>query len=100
MQQDIIDLALLCGVYIIHLSAHTSRHGNIVWKNTYTTRLEPIRKLQKKIIRIITNSNFKEHTGPLFKELLISPLDDIYKQGRHCFVHVSILQQQSTIIFQ
>jgi len=50
-------------------------YGNIVWGNTYTTRLEPIRKLQKKIVRIITFSKFKEHTGPLFKELLISPLD-------------------------
>ena len=24
-------------------------YGNIVWGNTYTTRLEPIRRLQKKI---------------------------------------------------
>ena len=35
----------------------------------YTTRLEQTRRLQKKIVRIITFSKFKEHTGPLFKEL-------------------------------
>ena len=53
------------------------KYGNIVWGNTYTTRLEPIRRLQKKIVRIITFSKFTEPTVPLFKELLISPLDDI-----------------------
>ena len=73
------------GVYYTLIYPYLS-HGNIVWKNTYTTRLEPIRKLQKKIIRIITNSNFKEHTGPLFKELLISPLDDINNEAIALFM--------------
>ena len=61
-------------------------YGKIVWGNTYTTRLEPIRRLQKKIIRIITFSKFKEQTGPLFKELLISPLDDINKEALALFM--------------
>ena len=39
-------------------------YRNIAWGNTYTTRLELIRRLQKKIVRIITFSKFK-HTGPL-----------------------------------
>ena len=52
----------------------------------YTTRLEPIRRLQKKIIRIITFWNFKEHSGPLFKELLISPLDDINNEAIALFM--------------
>ena len=39
-------------------------YRNIAWENTYTTGLEPIRRLQKKIVRIITFSKFK-HTGPL-----------------------------------
>ena len=73
------------GLYYTLICPYLS-HGNIVWKNTYTTRLEPIRKLQKKIIRIITNSNFKEHTGPLFKELLISPLDDINNEAIALFM--------------
>ena len=73
------------GLYYTLIYSYLS-HGNIVWKNTYTTRLEPIRKLQKKIIRIITNSNFKEHTGPLFKELLISPLDDINNEAIALFM--------------
>ena len=39
-------------------------YRNIAWGNMYTTRLEPMRRLQKKIVRIITFSKFK-HTGPL-----------------------------------
>ena len=54
---------------------------NIVWGSKYTTRLAPIRRLQKKIIRIITFSKFKEHTGPLFKELSILPLHDINNEA-------------------
>ena len=73
------------GLYYTLIYPYLS-HGNIVWKNTYTTRLEPIRKLQKKIIRIITDSNFKEHTGPLFKELLISPLDDTNNEAIALFM--------------
>ena len=52
----------------------------------HTTRLEQIRRLQRKIIRIFTFSNFKEHTGPLFKELLISPLDDINNEAIALFM--------------
>ena len=40
-------------------------------------RPQPIRKLQKKIIRIITFSKFTDHKSPLFKELSILPLNDI-----------------------
>ena len=52
-------------------------YGNIAWGNTHTTRLQPIRRLHKKIIRIITFSKFTDRTSPLFKELSILPLDDI-----------------------
>ena len=60
------------GLYYALIYPYLS-YGNIVWQNTYTTRLEQTRRLQKKIIRIITFSKFKEHTDPLFKELFISP---------------------------
>ena len=52
-------------------------YGNIVLGSKYTTRLAPIRRLQKKIIRIIAFSKFKGHTGPLFKQLSILSLHDI-----------------------
>ena len=64
------------GLYYAFIYPYLS-YVNIVWGSKYTTRLVPIRRLQKKIIRIITFSKFKEHTGPLFKELSILPLHDI-----------------------
>ena len=39
---------------------------NHVWGNSYKTNLEPIVLMQKKLIRIITCSPFRAHTGPLF----------------------------------
>ena len=48
--------------------------------------IEPIRRIQEKVIRIIPFLKFKEHTGPLFKELLVSPLDDINKEAIALFM--------------
>ena len=39
------------------------------------------KKATKEIIRIITFPKFKEYTGPLFKELFISPFDDINNEA-------------------
>ena len=47
-----------------------------IWGNTYNTFLQPILKLQKRLVRFITFSSFRCHTAPLFKELNIL---DIYK---------------------
>ena len=48
------------------------------WGNTYETVLNPLQLLQKKVIRILTNSEFHAHTSPLFKALGILKLNDIY----------------------
>ena len=42
-------------------------YGIIIWGNTYMTTLHPLTLLQKKVMRLITFSNFDEHTNPLFK---------------------------------
>ncbi len=65
-------------------------YGDIAWGNTYSARLQPIRRLHKKIKRITTFSNFTDHTSPLFKELSILPHCFVLCLG-HCFVHVSLL---------
>ena len=45
-----------------------------VWGKTYASYLDPINKAQKRIIRIITSSNYRKHTPPLFKQLSILKL--------------------------
>jgi hypothetical protein len=42
---------------------------NIVWSSTYVTNLQRILILQKRIVRLLTNSGFSAHTAPLFNKL-------------------------------
>ena len=48
---------------------------NTVWSSTYKNNLSRIFLLQKRIVRIMTNSEIRAHTAPLFTELKIL---DIY----------------------
>lgn len=49
---------------------------NIIWSSTYISHLNRIFLLQKRAVRILTNSDFLAHTAPLFQRLKIL---DIYK---------------------
>ena len=40
-----------------------------VWGNAHDTYLDPLIKLQKKCVRVITFSYYLEHTTPLFEQL-------------------------------
>ena len=59
----------------------------IVWGNTYQSNLHPIVVLQKKAIRIITFSAFREHTSSLFKKLNLLKFYDIVYVNTAFFVH-------------
>ena len=50
---------------------------NVIWGATSQNHLDPIIKMQKRIVRNITKSEFLAHTSPLFKELDILKFDDI-----------------------
>ena len=50
-----------------------------IWCNTYPTHLLPLFRVQKKIIRIITNSDYYEHSQPLFKHTNILTLFNLNK---------------------
>ena len=49
-----------------------------VWGDTHSCYLEPIVKLQKKAVRIITKSKRYAHTEPLFHQLKILNLEKIH----------------------
>lgn len=61
-------------------------NGNRIWATAYQSTLEPLRKIQRKIIRIITFSGHRDHIVPLFKKLGILPLDEIYKEKTSLFM--------------
>ena len=52
---------------------------NIIWSNTYITHLDPLIKSQKRIIRLLTNSEFLAHTQPLFKQLKLLDIENLRK---------------------
>ena len=46
-------------------------YGNLIWGNTYKTRLQKIMNIQKKLMRLITFKSYSEHTESIFKKLEI-----------------------------
>ena len=76
--KDLMPLHLVKIVYNAHILSNLS-YCIPIWCNTYPTHLMPLFRLQKKIIRIITNSDFYEHTKPLFNKTNILTLFNLNK---------------------
>lgn len=51
----------------------------LVWGTTTGSNISQLHKIQKKAVRAIMNAPYDSHTEPLFKELNLYPLPDIYK---------------------
>ena len=54
-------------------------YGIVVWGATYENLLKPVLISQKKVIRAITFSEPTSHSSPLFADLKILKLGDIYQ---------------------
>jgi hypothetical protein len=59
----------------------------IILSCTSKTNINHILKIQKKAIRIITNSHYNDHTAPLFMGLGILPYNKILEQAKLTFMH-------------
>ena len=72
------------------------------WGLASTTALDPLVRIQKRIIRIITNSPFLSHTNPLFQKLNFLKIKDIVKleiaKTMFCFNKSSTKNESQTII--
>ena len=69
---------VLKNIYHAHVTSIIN-YCNIIWSNTFPTHLDPLVKSQKRIIRLISNSDFLAHTLPLFKELKLLNIDNYRK---------------------
>ena len=58
-----------------------------IWGSTYPSLLQPLFVLQKKVIRVITNSKFDAHTNPLFFSLQLLKFFDLAKLEVGCFMY-------------
>ena len=65
-----------------------------VWGGAYPTTLSPLIIMQKKIIRIICDAGYIDHTTPLFHELGILKFLDIYDFNLLVHMHKSILREE------
>ena len=54
---------------------------NVVWSNTYPTRLQRLYILQKRIVRICLMSDFNAHSIPLFQQLQFL---NIFQLNQYC----------------
>ncbi len=50
---------------------------NIVWESTFNTHLDQLSILQNKIVRILSNKAYNDHTSKLFKRLKILKIKQI-----------------------
>ena len=62
-------------------------YGIVAWENTYSTTIKPLFILQKKAVRIMSKSNYDEHTNPLFKATNILKLEDLIYYHNALFMH-------------
>ena len=52
-------------------------YGLISWGDTYSSTTQPLFILQKRAMRMMTFSKFREHSSPIFKRLNIVKLPDL-----------------------
>ena len=97
--KDLMPLHVLKIIYNAHILPILS-YCTPIWCNTYPTHLLPLFRLQKKIIRIITNSDFLEHSLPLFKETNILTLFALNKFHIGIYMFKSQLDYISVLLPQ
>ena len=73
---------ILLTIYNSLIASHIN-YGSLVWGSKY----KRIEKLQKRAIRTITNSNYIAHTEPLFKQLGLLKMQDMFYMKILKFLH-------------
>ena len=58
----------------------------LAWGSAKQSHINPLIVLQKRICRIITESNYYAHSGPLFKQLEMLKVNDLYLL--HCQMYM------------
>ena len=78
-----VKLNIYNGLVLPHL-----HYGILLWGFD----INRLTKIQKNIIRIITNSKYNSHTEPLFKQLNLLKLKDIFTIQQYKFFHKYLSQ--------
>ena len=62
-------------------------YGIVVWGSTFENLLNPVRVAHKKVLRAMTFSDPTAHSSPLFYDLKILKLDDLYQLSISVFAY-------------
>ena len=76
--KSLIPMYLKRSLYFAHIQSHLSYCINI-FGSTYPTHMLQLFKIQKRALRILTNSDYQAPSDPLFKDLKILKLFDLVK---------------------
>ena len=75
--RSLCEISLLKEVYYALVNSKLE-YGLVLWGGSYSITLKPIILLQKAFIRILSWKAKLEHSAPLFKQLYILPLKNLY----------------------
>ena len=81
-----VDVPILKTIYYSLVHPHLT-YCLTAWGGTSVTTLKPVVTLQKKILRIMTNSTFDSPSKPIFLKLNILPLNEQYKLNISLLMH-------------
>ena len=72
-----VSTEILKTIYNALVLPHIS-YAIVSWGNVKSREISRFKLLQKKAVRLITNSKYNSHTNPIFRKLNLLKLDDIY----------------------
>ena len=66
----------------------------LAWGSANISILHPLVSYQKKLVRIVTKSDFLEHTNPLFRQLKILRLEELFSYHAQLFMYKTLVQDR------
>ena len=84
--KNLLSLPALRALYFAFIHSHLN-YCAIVLSSNSQQNFNRIKLIQKKAIRIVTNSAYTAHTLPLFAQLQILPYEQIIRQAKLLFMH-------------
>ena len=85
MSKHVLKQSHLKILYYSLIHSHLT-YGLILWGNALQKYISKLERVQKKAIRAITRSKFNAPSSPLFRELNILKLRDLYKLNVSTFL--------------
>ena len=85
--RDFVPLSVLLSMYYAFVFPYLN-YCNLIWGGTFSTHLQPVRVMQKKILRLVNFQPYNSHSSPLFKKCNILKLDDLHLFKKSVFMFI------------